>query len=376
MRLRVLQLGSPTGLYGAERWILALIKYLDPEKIETIVGVIKDDPHLEAPILAHAQGLGFKTVAIEAYGRFNVKAITLLRNYLKQENIHILHTHGYKQDLVGFWATRGVPTRIIATPHGWSKEPDLKLAIYEGLNRLVFLGLDKVVPLSRELYQGLTGIPGLKRKLRLIVNAVDLAEIDAVKEVPEVVAKKRKEGFFILGYIGQLIHRKGLDVLFKALAKPGLEECFLFIVGEGPLRAQLEQMAKDLGIFERVVFTGYRADRLNFLRGFDVFVLPSRLEGIPRCLMEAMGMGKPVVASDIEGVKDLIPKDGEGGLLFPVEDSNALSEKILLLKENKLLAKKLSEKARKIVAQNFSAERMAQEYQALYQEVWEKISSR
>ncbi|AEH44590.1 glycosyl transferase group 1 [Thermodesulfatator indicus DSM 15286] len=370
MRLRVLQLGSPTGLYGAERWILALIKYLAPEKVETIVGVIRDDPALSAPLLSEAQKLGFETVAINAYGRFNPEAVKKLRAYLKEKGIHILHTHGYKQDLAGFLATRGLKTKIIATPHGWSKEPDFKLAVYETLNRLVFLGLDKVVPLSKEIYQGLLRIPGLKRKLTLIVNAVDLSEIEAVKDVPEEVLARKKEGFFILGYIGQLIHRKGLDILLKALSHKELSDCFLFVVGEGPLKNELKALAKKLGLFSRVAFTGYREDRLNFLRGFDVFVLPSRLEGIPRCLMEAMGMGKPVVASAIEGVMDLIPEDGEGGLLFPVKDAHALAQKIAIFKGDQKLRENISQKARQIVAEKFSAERMAREYEALYQSLF------
>ncbi len=376
MRLKVLQLGSPTGLYGAERWILALIKHLDPQKIETIVGVILDDPALEAPLLKEAARLGFKTAAIKAIGRFNWEAVKKLRRLLKEEKIHVLHTHGYKQDLLGFLATRGLPTRIIATPHGWSKEPDFKLACYEALNRLVFYGLDRVVPLSRELYQGLWRLPGLKKKLLLIENAVDLHEIENVKEIPAEVKKVREKGYLVVGYIGQLIHRKGIDVLLNALTAPGLEDLFLFVVGEGPLRGKLQHLAQQLGLADRVVFTGFRPDRLSFLRGFDFFVLPSRLEGIPRCLMEAMGMGKPVVASDIEGVRALIPEDGSGGLLFPKDDPQALAQKLILLKKDLALRRRLGRQAAEIVRQKFSASRMARAYENLYQEIASNISWR
>jgi len=170
LKVKVLHLGSPTGLYGAERWILALIKHLDPSKIETFVGVIHDDPALEAPLLKEATKLGFTTFAIKAYGRFNLKAILGLRDLLRTQKIDILHSHGYKQDLVGFLATRGLPTKIIATPHGWSKEPDLKLTLYETINRLVFYGLDRVVPLSRELMEGLSRLPGLRKRLLLMCD--------------------------------------------------------------------------------------------------------------------------------------------------------------------------------------------------------------
>jgi len=364
--LRILQLGSPTGLYGAERWILALIKHLNQRKIYTIVGVIKDDPSLEAPIIQKAKELGFETAIIEAYGRFNLSAVTKLRDLIKAKNIHILHTHGYKQDLIGFLATKGTNCKIIATPHGWSKEPDLKLKLYEILNRLCFLCLDKVVPLSQEIYNGLAKIPGLRRKLFLIQNAVDLSEIEEVKDIPQELRRAREEGYFILGYIGQLIHRKGVDVFLRALARLDKEKIKAFIIGEGPLKASLQRLALNLGLQETVIFTGYREDRLNFLRGFDLFVLPSRLEGVPRCLMEAMGMGKPVIASDIKGCRSLIPEPGVQGYLFPIEDYQTLAKHIQYLKAHPEIRQSLGLRAQEFIKKNYSAERMAKEYEALY----------
>ncbi len=375
MKIRVLQLGSPTGLYGAERWILALIKYLNPSLIETWVGVIYDDPTLEAPLLKEAKGLGFETVRIEAYGKFNLQAVKKLRAFLKKKDIHILHTHAYKQDLIGWLATRGLETKIISTPHGWSKEPDLKLLIYEALNRLAFYGFDRVVPLSREIFDGLCRLPGLRKRLTLIENAVDLEEIKNVKEVPSEIQEIKKRGYFVIGYIGQLIHRKGLDILLKALAEKRLQKkTYLFIVGDGPLKEKLQNEAQRLGLSKRVYFAGFRKDRLAFLKGFDIFVLPSRLEGIPRCLMEAMGMGKPVVASAIEGIKDLIPTDGKGGLLFPPENHQILAQKIEIIYKNPDLRRELGQQAAEIITKRFSAARMARDYEILYQEILEKSS--
>jgi glycosyltransferase involved in cell wall biosynthesis len=255
---------------------------------------------------------------------------------------------------------------VVTTPHGWSKEPDLKLRFYEGLNRLVFLGLDKVAPLSREIYDGLKKIPGISKKLQLIENAVDLAELEKARAIPPEVQRARQEGFFILGYIGQLIHRKGVDILLRALSLLSSEGIKAFVIGEGPLRGELENLAGELGLASKVVFTGYREDRLHFLRGFDVFVLPSRLEGVPRCLMEAMGVGKPVIASDIEGCRGLIPKDGDQGVLFPVNDFQALGERIRYLLANDQERKALGERARAFVVKNYSAERMVREYETLY----------
>mgnify|MGYP001271746331 CR=1 FL=1 len=112
-------------------------------------------------------------------------------------------------------------------------------------------------------------------------------------------------------------------------------------------------------------FFGFRRDRLAFLKGFDAFVLPSRLEGIPRCLMEAMAAGAPVVASDIAGCRDLI-HHGETGLLFPLEDDKRLAEEIVRVASNDVLRSALRDKGRSFILGNFSAESMARQYESLY----------
>ncbi len=105
----------------------------------------------------------------------------------------------------------------------------------------------------------------------------------------------------MVGYIGRLIPAKGLVALLDAFALLDLPSKKLAIVGEGPQREELEAYAAAKGLRECVSFFGFRSDRLAFLKGFDVFVLPSRSEGIPRCLMEAMAASVAVLASDIPG---------------------------------------------------------------------------
>lgn len=365
-KIKILQLGSPTGLYGAERWILALIRHLDPNKFESLVAAIKDDSSLEVPLCAEASKLGFKTHIFHIKGRFNLSAISMLRNFILKNDIQILHTHAYKQDIIGFASTLGTDCKLVTTPHGWSKEPDFKLWFYEMFNRVVFPFFDAVVPLSDELYRPLRYLPGMKGKLHLIRNGVDISEIDSVTELaPEVVSFK-KEGVFVIGYIGQLIHRKGIDVSLEAVtALPESLNWRLVVVGEGNQRKALEEKATKLGLNEHVNFLGFRKDRIALLKGFHVFVLPSRLEGIPRCLMEAMAAGVPVIASDIPGCNSLL-KYGKTGMLFPVDNAGSLAKRIKEVASDKTLRASLSKAARQLVEQDFSAKRMAKEYESLY----------
>ncbi len=118
----VLHLGSPAGMYGAERWILALTKYLSKDIVHSVVGVIKDDPSQDAPLCKHAEQLGFRSVVFESRGRLSVSSIRKIRQFLMQNHIDILHTHGYKTDLLGLLATIGTNCKIISTPRGWSSK--------------------------------------------------------------------------------------------------------------------------------------------------------------------------------------------------------------------------------------------------------------
>lgn len=373
--LKVLQLGSPAGLYGAERWILALIKHLDPKQVKTIVGVIRDSSIEDVPLCTEAEKLGFATAIIEAQGRFNFSAVRKLKKYIIEKQIDILHTHFYKTDLIGFWATRGTNCKLVSTPHGWSTKADFKLWCYEQLDRLIFPFMDAVVPLSEDLYIPLAARDRLFRRskatsnVQLINNGVDLSEVEECTTVAEELQGWRDQGEFIIGYIGQLIPRKGLDVLLNALSKLGIEPSWrLALVGEGEQRTELEKIVEQLGLRERVSFFGYRENRLEFLRGFDVFVLPSRLEGIPRCLMEAMAAEKLVLASDIPGCNDLIAHQ-KNGLLFPLGNSDELCGQLRKIYGDPDEMKMLAKNGYVDVKSNYSATRMAVEYHGLYNHI-------
>ncbi len=366
-KIRVLQLGGAGGLYGAERWILALIRNHDANKIESEVCVIRDDPALDPQLPALAEQYGYTSHVIDSFGRLSWSAIAQLRRIIVEQKIDIVHSHGYKNDLIAILAARGTTARLLATPHGWSANAGIKLAAYEALDRFLFRFFDAVAPLSQGLLDGLKGRRALVGKLHLIPNGVDIREIEETQGVAPLLTAMKANGGYIVGYIGQLIVRKGLDSLLRAFAgwqRPGKQ---LVLVGEGDQRAALEALAQELGISDHVHFAGFRADRLAWLGGFDVFVLPSWLEGIPRCLMEAMAVGVPIISSDIDGSRELLAH-GEVGLLFPPGDVAALRAKLEQLDEPQV-AQALCTKAKLHLHEHYSAKRMASEYEQLFAEI-------
>ena len=359
-------MGSPTGLYGAERWILALIKHLPPSEVESFVGVIKDSSELETPLCTVASKLGFQAHVIEAYGKLSRSAIGKLRRLLLEHQIDILHTHGYKTDLIGVLAVRGTPCKTLSTPHGWSVNAGFKLQVYEALDRLSFLFMDAVAPLSRDLFDGLESLPGLKRKLHLIENAVDLSEIDAPGETPDVLHRWHEEGRAVIGYIGQLITRKRIDTLIEAFHALDIPNKQLCLIGDGPQRQELEALSERLGEGRNVAFLGFRGDRIDFLKGFDIFVLPSELEGIPRCLMEATAAGVAVIATDIPGCREVV-NPGETGFLSPPGNSEELARQMNRLIVDPTLRARLARAGAERTRQRYSADALAGAYTELYQ---------
>jgi glycosyltransferase involved in cell wall biosynthesis len=294
--------------------------------------------------------------------------VGLLRAAIADLRLDVLHTHFYKPTILGALAVRGTPCKLLATPHGWNTDAGLKLQAYEWLERVAFAKADVIAPLSKDLEQGLTTLPWLKGKVRLITNGVDLSEVTGSNQVAEPVRAAKAKGAFVIGYIGQLIARKRVDTLIDAFALLRNPRAMLFVLGDGDQRSALESQARRLGVASQVHFLGFRDDRLDFLRGSDALVLPSSLEGIPRCLMEAMAAGVPIVGTRIPGIKDLIAEH-QTGLAFDVGDAESLAQCLRQLAADGAFCHRLADSARQRVTESFSASGMATQYASLFREM-------
>ena len=186
-----------------------------------------------------------------------------------------------------------------------------------------------------------------------------------VPDVPLHVAA-RPSTSFLVGSIGRLDRQKGLDVLVDALAS--VPEAFALLVGDGPERASLLAQAAATGVADRVEVTGWRDDARSFLGALDAFVLPSRFEGFPQAVVEAMLAERPVVASDVGSVADAVVQ-GETGLLVPPDNAVALAEALRMLRDDPGLRRELGRRGREKALAQFSTARMARAYEALYEEI-------
>jgi glycosyltransferase involved in cell wall biosynthesis len=360
----VLHLIGSTGLYGAERWVLALMRALDPDTVQSTLVNLVDDEYEVSEVVVAARRRGLAAMDFYTGGRFNPFSSIRMARWVREQNVSIIHGHGFKSDLFGFLTSRMAGCAMMTTPHGWSVEKDRKLQMYEKLDRMLFRFMDLVCPLSPALKEGLSGSVHAER-LKLIYNGVDIDEVQALVSV-----KRNHSENFVIGYIGRLVPLKNLETLLTSIQilKADRPHVRLVIVGDGPERANLENQVKHLCIEGNVEFLGFMDDAAACLSEFELFVLPSLSEGIPRCIMEAMAASVPVVVSDIPGNRSLV-SNGKTGLLFTVGDSSALADKIRYMMDHPDAAQKLALCAKQKVEEEYSSRRMAGDYSGLYHEL-------
>jgi glycosyltransferase involved in cell wall biosynthesis len=193
--------------------------------------------------------------------------------------------------------------------------------------------------------------------LRIIYNGVPDEQIEPLPRLADGL---------IVGSIGRLDEQKGYDVLIAAL--PSLPDVTAVLVGDGPARPQLEQLAREQGIADRLVITGWATEARRYLGGFDLFVLPSRYEGFPLSIVEAMLAGLPVVATDVGSVPECV-LDGETGAVIPADDPERLANAIRALLDSTDLRAQMGERARARARSLFTVEVMARSFERLYAEI-------
>lgn len=367
--LRVLQFITPSGFYGAERWVLALANNLPAGSQTCDLVVTKEGSEQDLSVAALYPESAGRVHYIAMSDRFDLSAVSQLVTIINNRKIDIIHTHGYKSDILGLLAARKTGIKIVSTPHGFSNNVGWKLRLFIRLGLFALKFVDKVAPLSEQLVFDLKRYGIKDKQLRFIENGVDLTELAPYRKTLPVQDFSAASGLH-LGYVGQLIPRKGLADLLQAfnLLWQRFPDSKLTLIGEGSQRSELEALAKTLPAASAISFLGFRGDRIVLLKDFDAFALTSSLEGIPRCLMEAMAVGVPVVAYDIPGVDQLITHESTG-LLAPLGDWQQLANHLIRLAAEPALANKISLAARQLVDQRFSAARMANEYQQLFLEL-------
>jgi glycosyltransferase involved in cell wall biosynthesis len=364
-RVKVLQLISSGGYYGAENMLLNLCASQQEAGCENSLLLFYNvhAPNIEFYERARRSGISVRMVHCQ--GRADWRAVRQIEEYIQQDGIDLLHTHGYKADLYGYVAARRSHKPVVATCHNWVGGT-AALGIYNRLDRLALKRFNSLAAVSEPVAQCLldSGVSG--RKIKTIANGINVEPFDHAQPLPALTF----DGHKIVGMVARLDLQKGFDYLLRAVR----ELCGIFrelkvvIVGEGPDRKLIEDMIRQYSLESNVILAGQQADMPGVYAAMDIFVLPSLSEGLPMTILEAMAASKPAIATRVGAVPSVI-KHGETGLLVDPRDVDGLRDALARLLAQPDLCRRMGAAGHDWVSRNYTSEAMALKYRQMYDEV-------
>jgi glycosyltransferase involved in cell wall biosynthesis len=305
-------------------------------------------------------------------------ALLGLTVFLKKNPYHIVHTHNSKSGFLGRLAAKlaGIPV-IVHTVHGFAfhdQEPLFRQSLFRNLERLSSHWCDKMIFISQPLIDwALQEKITDEGKIEKVYSGIQLDQFRPVTTDVKMMNRKKwklKEEDLVIGIVSKLWEGKGHITLIEAFRalKQRINNAKLVIVGEGDLYEELLRVVDQNGLSDSVLFTGFQADVSEILSTFDVAVLPSFFEGMGRVLLEAMAMEKPVVASNVGGIPDLVEHQSNGLLVKP-GNAAELTDALERILSDRVLSSKMGKEGRKRIQEQFSSNTMVQSIDRVYRQL-------
>lgn len=358
-KIKIVYIITSLGFGGAERPLLDLVKFINRSKLNISVATVVGGGPLEQEF----KNLGVEVKVFKKKTKLGLETISSLKKYLEEKKPDIVHTHLFAGDFWGKVAARKAKVPIIVSTEqnlnldeGWIKGL-IKTKTYRFTNRVITIS-KAIKDYTVKAYKV------NPEKIEVIYSGIDL---DKFSYQPKDLGLEPK-----LGIIGRLEKQKGHKYLLKALVNvlKDFPQAQLWIIGEGSLHSQLERQARQLKIDKNVKFLGARKNIPEILAGLDIFVMPSLWEGLGVAAIEAQACGVPVIASKVDGLKEVV-EDKKTGLLVEPKNSRALAEAIIWSLKHPKIVKQVIINARRSVEEKFDIKKMVSKYEALYQKLYE-----
>ncbi len=372
-RKRLLFVLTSTVRAGLEEVVLDLLTRLDRQEFELALAC--PGPLLRA-MATELQALDVETFQVRAESWFEPREIAALASCIRRFRPDLVNPHLFRSTLVAAPLAKQLGVRtVVETYHGreaWRR------GIFKGnfmVDYIVSHWVDRVIAVSKAARNFLVHTKGIRpNKIVVIPNGRNLSMFTPGQSREAVRREFALEPKVpVVGVVGRLEPQKGHRFLLEAFQKVSCEipNARLLFVGDGGLRAELEEQAHQLGILSRILFTGFRADVPRLLDAMDLVVLPSLHEGMPLSAIEAAAMAKPVVATRVDGTAEVV-QDGTTGWLVPPANPWALSEAILATLRNPSEARHMGETARQNALTRFDLSLQVEATAKVYQEVLAK----
>lgn len=367
-KIRVLETIRQGKIGGGESHVLTLVKELDKSLFEPVV--LSFTP---GPMVDELEKLGIKTHVIYTEKGFDRSIIKKVRQLLIDEKIELVHNHGTRATSNLWWACKGLNIPMMYTVHGWSFHDDQSFVVKNARilsEWLLTSQVKKTISVSHSNQKtGQKHIPGFKSEV--IRNGIDLNKFN-YKAIQSTIRKEYNipENNVLIGYIVRMDIQKDPITMVKAFKKvyDQRKDVTLLMIGEGPLRQETENLVKELGIGDRLLLDNFRQDVPNVLAGIDIYCLPSLWEGLPIGMLEAMAMHKCIVATRVDGSKEIL-KDMENGLLIEPQQPDMLAEALLKVIDDEKLRETTAANAFQTIQDEFTAVAMTRKVEDLYYKI-------
>lgn len=355
-KIRILQAIRQGKIGGGESHVIELVERLDPLMFESIVLSFT-----KGPMVDYMNAIGVKTYVIETEKPFDFGKWGEVKKLIEKEKIDIVHAHGTRANSNTFYSARKLGVPIVYTVHGWSFHPDQNLLV----NKLRIWSEQYLVSQSDlTLCVSDNNLMDANHRFKLKRAKVIKLGINTKKFDPNLTYPNlRKElgindDAILVGYIVRMTKQKDPFTLVRAIALIPNDINLKFVfVGDGDLKQEVMSLSKQLKIFDRITFLDFRQDVPNVLNAIDIYCLPSLWEGLPLGMLEAMAMKKVIVATAIDGTKEVI-KNKINGIVIPIESPKLLAEALLLAFSDKELRESMGENASQTIKDDFNIEKM------------------
>ncbi len=362
-----IQLISTGGFYGAERTLLELATYLRDQGWDSRIVALEGDGAAE--LVRRATEHGIRAEAFAPAGRLGLlPMLRRLRAMLSREARAVVHSHGYKPDIL--LAALGVPRRLpcVSTCHSWYSET-AKLKALEFLDKRAVRRFDQVIAVSEEIYRDLLASGAPASRLSRIDNGISIPQLDAHTRDAIRSEWKLAPGEKLVVQIGRLAKSKRNAMLLKAVSElPRNITARVLLIGEGEERADLVEYARSVGMDGRVIFAGYRRDAAAIMSAADILAITSNKEGLPIVVLEAMAVGCPIVATAVGAIPHVLSQ--ESAWICPVDDYAAFVRALREALDGASPAKDRATKAKAIFLERHSRDVMGRQYLDLYASAW------
>lgn len=364
---KILRVITRLNIGGPSRQALSLATALRPE-YETVLVAGRPGPH-EGEMSEEGVAVVRAPLVREVSPRHDAQAFFQLRSLIKQWRPDVVHSHQAKAGAVARLAARGSRSRTVHTFHGHVLDgyfSDRARTAFLSAERFLARRTDVLIAVSQEIQDALLDLGiGAEEQWRVVPLGFDLEPFLRIEGIDQGV--RRQLGLNpevpLVGVVGRLAPIKDHSTLFGAIAR--LDGVHLAVFGDGELRDELRREVSGLGLVERVHFMGWWTDVAAAMAGVDVVALTSRSEGTPVSLIEALASGRPVVATDVGGVRSVVV-DGISGYLVAAGSVIDAADALQAILSDPQKGSEMGAAGRGFVAERFTQARLVADIQRLY----------